>query len=715
MREVQRDRRPRILDFSTWIGNIKPICDLAWPCYAFRVTVPVRPAGRLNVFEETVLKLLGNARLDESALVETTCLDSSLVKLVCCRLRDAGLLTERNELTPLGRTSLSLAEEEGLEYELRLVFRERISGTLLPVVLGQERAYEEVIRWSEKERWVDLRKKSRQGLLRARLLPARNDAALVRPPTPADVLWAANRHQVLSRQYSVLRRGVEPCPPVGSESQLNVDPTPESLFLRCRVVIPTTSDDYQLGDPFGYGFSENLFRAYEALRAEDPKEEQYIGQVRERTVTVRTKPAHAETSDEAKAVLSRLADAVTDDKDLFAKLRQFEKELRLGAQPPQNSAEEDHFAYYRQQAAQSMSEALETVLGRVAAGARAAASEKLLSSPSQTHQQNKELLEGLALRIGLQTRGIGGLLRVPPGRVRELRVGAVDLQALVAVSLTAAVEDRGHPLHRIVASGFRDWLQFLHALKAARDGGAHGQSRAAGAVPMAQLREGMYRSIELLLPGLWRTDTTERPADTRPSMIGTHDDRRQAISRLERCFGVRWYAELGTDVAELLIQVELAAGALRPENSEPVNVIRLVGNLASVLQELVHARQHASAQDAGRGGSLQERAQQRATQAGLLKHGVRLPPCMEKVNPRRLQEAVQGSSPSLGASLMALLILAPMRWLRRLAKTLPDFLPLCEQVIELRGHVNRPVFMSAAVVLKLKDQVYRVCDGLMEA
>ena len=716
MRDERTDRRPRVLDFSTWIDDVRLTRDLGWPCHAYRVTIPIRPSGRLNIFEETILRLLDNARLDEDALANTTCLDVSLVKLVCCRLRDMGMTTDHNEIEALGRTHLSRSEEEPLEYEVRIVFRDRILGTLLPIVYDGGLRSEELAKWSAQR--AEIRKATKKGTrsVHLRLLHGRGSSDSPRPPTPTDVMWATNRHKELSRQFSVLRRGVVPCPHIVHAYQMNVDPNPESVFLRCRVVVPAAGDDYRIGDPFGYGYSETLRSAYEGVRAVDPDEQEFIRRIREDSLTVRPRSPNARSDirDAERAVLSRLADGVSGYNDLFWKLRQAEMELRRSSQPPRNADEEAHFGYHGQQAAQSLAEALEAALGQVAAKSRPAACEATLCSRSRTHQDNCELLEKQAVRLGLQTSGVGGLLRVPPGRVRDLRDGVVDLQALLAVTIAAGAADQEHPLHRLAAS-FGDWLLFLRELKTIRDAGAHGQSRAAGSKRLEDLREGTYRSIELLLPGLKRDVAQKRPEGTGPVKVGAHDARRQAITRLEDRFGVQWYAAIDTRGAELLIQVELATAPLPLGISEPVNVGRTINDLASLMQLLVHARRPAIGQGNGNQERPKDVARTRAIDAGLLTEDGDLPATLGSVNPRRLNEALRGRNPTLGASLMALLILSPLEWLHGLAVACPGFLDLAARVLVLRGHGNRPVFMLAEDLLKLRDDTYTVCSALMEA
>ncbi len=708
------DRRPRILDFSARIDDARVSRSLAWPCHAFRVAIPVRPARRLNIFEETLLKILENVRLADNALAEMTCLDVSLVRLVCCRLRDLGMLTDHNEAAAPGRAYLLMLQDEGIEYELRTVFRERISGKLLPIVQAGELRYEELTGWNVKQHSAEIRKARRSVHLRLLRSPEGGDG--IQPPTPAEVIWAAERHQELCRQYAVLRRGVAPCPSIVPARQMNVDPNPESVFLRCQAIIPTAEDDYRIGDPFGFGFSEILFSAYEGLRATDRDEQEFIRAMRDSSSTIRLRLPKSDVRErEAEAaVLSRLADGVTLYPELFMKLRQAEKEFRHSSHAPKNSNEQAHFGYHAQQAAQSLSEALEEAMGQVATRWRPASSEALLCGLSQTHERNGELLERIARHLHLRTQGIKGLLKVAPGRIRGLREGGVvDLQALLAVVLAAAAEEPRHPLRRFGAR-FGDWLIFVRELKTMRDAGAHGQSAAAGSQRLGELLEGTYRSIELLLPGLQPNGAPRSAAGARPAMERAHDARRLAISRLEACFGVRWYARLDTGAAELLIQVELAADALSQSAGRPANVARTLNDLAAVLQTLVHAHQPAREGALGPSESPSETARKRALKAGLLLPGAELPRCLATVNPRRLEEALQGRNPTLGGMLLALLLVAPIDWLRRLAVAYPRFVALCARVLDQRGHGNRPVFMRSDELIELKDDVYNACKALME-
>lgn len=718
MRDARLQERPRILDFSSRINDVGATRDLAWPCHAYRVMVPIRPTSRLNIFEETVLRLIANARLSERTLAEKTCLDESLIRLACCRLRDLGMLTDHNEIGPLGKAHLSQAEEDAFDYEVRIVFRERMSGRLLPTVFDGELRYEELEEWNGQERSAKIVKsdhKPYRNFVSLRVLRPQERGGPRRPPTPAEVLAATNRHRELSRQFSVLRVGVAPCPPIASGRQLNVDPNPEPVFLRCRLVMPTAGDDYRIGDPFGYGYSESLLRVYEDLRSKDEEEQKYIREwlARSSTVRPRSPTSDPKEADAVAAVLSRLTDAVRGYSELFAKLRRMEKEFAKSNSPARNSAEEADRAYHGELAVQSLADALEAALAQVMAQSQPAASEELLRSNIQTFQGNADLLEKLAEKLGLTTTNLGGLLGVAPGRIRGLRDGSLDLPALLAVTIAAATEAPEHPLRRL-ATNFPNWLAFLSALKRTRDAGAHGDSVAARSKLVSELREGVYRSIELLLPKVRRTVEGSGPGPASASIQRDKDERRKAKSRLEDFFGVRWYAGLESGMVERLIQVELATWALQ-RTAEPVEVGQTIKDLASILQAFLQVRQPDAEMAFGDGKFLREAAERRALQTGLLPEGASLPDGLATVNRKRLDAALRGQSPTLGANVMALLLLAPEETLQGFALAFPNLLELCARVIDLRGHGNTPVFLRADEVLALKNEVYKACNVLMEA
>jgi hypothetical protein len=708
---LMADRRPRILDFGGRPQEARTTSLLGWPCRAYRVVVPVRGRKLLNVFEETVLRLLENSVLDEEQLADLTCLDLSLARLVCARLRDAGLITAGNDIAPAGKSYLRETDAGNSDYEVRWLFREAVSGKILPVLCDGDLRYEELVEWRRGKAVIAQSDRVR----RVRLLPG-DQAGHAAAPPPADVLRVVKRHGALCRQFAVLGGGVPIAPKVIGNAPMTIDPSPEEVYLCCFIFIPRNADDYRIADPFGFGLSDILFSAFEALRAKDPMAQEFLQRLRDRATTVR--PDRLVGDDDGSAARSGLAvreifgEAIHDFPGLFRALKDVERNHRNSDKCPKGQDQLQHQRKFLKGMAISLAEAMEEAMAAVVAGSRSPACEELLASSVQTPDGNRELLEAIAGRLGFQTGDDSGFLRVLPGRVRSLREGQKDLQALAAVCLVAADEAVEHPLRKLV-SEFGNWLSFMARLKAARDPAYHGDVSAAVKPELDWLRTQMHRAVKLLLPQLGSASTGDLSELDLSTLGDIHDKRRAAKSALERAFGVQRMSILESEVAELLVQIELSSADLfRAKEDDRVNAARVIVDLASVLQMLIHEVLSAHCPGAD---PTPDVAENRARGSGLLADNAVLPEALARVNARRLREANQGLSPSLGANLMVLLVLAPIEVLRGLAEAAPNLLAVCARLLELRGHGNCPVLMRPHAVATLKREAYEVCIALMEA
>lgn len=112
---------------------------LAWPVYAYRITIPARSKTedeQFNPFERVIVNLLSIVGgMEEGALAEDICIPIDLVRNVIFRLRDRGVIDEDNQLRSAHRAaSGEQAREE--QYVTALVFRELVGGRVLPFVMS---------------------------------------------------------------------------------------------------------------------------------------------------------------------------------------------------------------------------------------------------------------------------------------------------------------------------------------------------------------------------------------------------------------------------------------------------------------------------------------------------------------------------------------------------------------------------------------------------
>lgn len=233
----------RYLDF----GNVTPRTGvigaarhLGWPVNGYRISLP-RTIGDievLNPFEKVILGIMRVTRHRDTASISSeTCLESDFVEGVLLRLRDKGFVDEQNRITDEGAKCLDQSAE-GLELRTAWVFRELVSGKLLPFIyLPQD---DSPPRWKKEPQYAKVLKPAIKGFGK---------------PSPDEVLASMRETKRRVEGY-----GEEiHLPRVG---QIDVSPNPERYLLDCPIVMRDSDGRWRIADPFGYGYSRELESAF---------------------------------------------------------------------------------------------------------------------------------------------------------------------------------------------------------------------------------------------------------------------------------------------------------------------------------------------------------------------------------------------------------------------------------------------------------------------
>jgi hypothetical protein len=715
MRRYPLPTTPRIIDYHAPVTNIsiEAYQELAWPCLAFRVTLPVNQRWKLNIFEETILKLASIGVRNADAMAHTTCLPRDLVVFVIRRLQDQGIIQESLELTELGTRHLARVEAGRPQYEIRTLFREVVGGNLLPVLSSGSLTFEALLSWSDSNAIIQSGSAGNsQGYSLHLLQP--DSRFNVQPPSPNDVLWTVRQHRALSHQQTFLSGGRERCPAVQVGSEVSLDPQSELVFLRCQAIIQSGSSDFLITDPFGYGCSDVLGRAYMSRLATDREEEQIVLRLKQKASSLRVVKAERsgmKMKDSATQCVPMEARRKYPDlnKILHLIINKYEGCLKIA----ESSDEEMRIEAKRKQVVIDLYSALEWGLAYAIDASKANKFRDIFSRGS--HETNGDLLKKMARKLCLNTESIGHLLEVVPGRIEGLRNGVMDMQALLALTIAAAANDFSSPF-RAIALQQPDWLQFLKGFRQVRNAVAHGQMTSIRKELLEDFRAHTFDTLGVLLPDLRSLLVS---SDKRATVVDSdieYENRLRARISLERQFGIQGYARLGSRAAELLLQVESWCSSVEIESSTPLEVKHLVVNLSSALQCTIHQMLIQFRGDgADKNVDLIRFAAGRAVQFGFLLNDIVLPKCLATVRIRRVQQALNGLSPSLGACTLGLLISAPADWMSRLSKVEPNFVLQCAHVSELRGHGNEPLRMPFSEFAGLKEPVYRLIRHIMEA
>lgn len=245
---------------------------ILWPSWAYTVLAPrvaSRPDDRLDVFQESILRLLRADVRDEEELASVVHLDRRLVAYIKAGLRERHLCDDRWAVTERGLRALRDADPEDREICMGFVFQDPGSRVLWGRFVEQL-AFQDVTWHSD----VPVMMFGSAGNPRPAKSIAIRPPAGAAPMTPraSEILEAVRRHR------RAIRFGADDyvAGPVGTEPEniqrvtvISDDPMP--VWLGTTLYATDLQDDdsaWSVADPFGLGSSPYL-RAEIARRAED--------------------------------------------------------------------------------------------------------------------------------------------------------------------------------------------------------------------------------------------------------------------------------------------------------------------------------------------------------------------------------------------------------------------------------------------------------------
>lgn len=486
-------------------------------------------------------------------------------------------------------------------------------------------------------------------------------------PTPGDVLAALRQAQRRSTGASGALR-------LPASSQIHVAPDAETVFLDCPIAIQRSDAEFRIADPFGNGYSRALEESFTTLLNSDEQLQEWMTEWRS------SLSRHVdETADETKRTRQPFEDDVIRRRypKLVASLTPGRK---LGVRTTEKVYAALEWALFY---------CADLRYGKVA-------TEVLRATPAADWAA---VLTLVAETVGLSTPQ-HGFRTVPPGRLDDFLDGKAEMSTLVAVLLVQAANDPQHPL-RLVAKKVPDFLLQIDEIKTIRDGRAHGE----GVVANAESRfDPMLREcVTLLLPDVRFSDT---PA-ARRSGSSLDESLLEARTALLGVLGYKLINALGVSASDHLLDAEQHWLSHQDGDDALPLVTALTASLQAVMRELL-----AGATSLG----LAEReylvtASKAAADAGL----GQLPDSLRTVRPARIREAMQGNGSTLGACVVAYLLVSGADRLSMLADTQPSLLRDIDTVLRRRGHGNDAIPLSRPEAKQLRAATLKSIRTLLEA
>jgi hypothetical protein len=478
---------------------------------------------------------------------------------------------------------------------------------------------------------------------RAWTLP-RGHLGRLEPPSTGDVIRILGQMKRRSAVHDTSMR-------LPVTSQIRVMPEPEDYFLSCAIAIQAHDADFRIADPFGTGYAQVLEEVFDSRLDTDEKLQGWMSRWR----------ISLESSTRADVQRAR------DRFDTVPNRNHYPKLIRAltPAAGAQHRTVEDIYA------------ALEWALFYCCEthGPEVALRRLELDADSDYSMR----MSDLASELGFERPG-QGFRPVPKGKLDDYLRGMPELETVLAIALLQAELDSDHPM-RSLASAHPEFIVRVRTLASDRGERAHGQR----AAPMSDVELAsepfMRDSISTLLPAI-QFDSIAATSET-PSRA---DLRLEARNKLLQSFGHRRFKKLGPSAQGSLQSAEMFLLA----SSDGDDARSFVSDLYSALQAVLRNFLGDVAPVDIPTWEYTKQAARNAHDAGL---GA-LPESLTSVNPRRIEDALQGNDRSLGASVMSFLLTAGPETLKEVQFQKPDFLEFLARIPSMRGHANQPVLMQ---------------------
>jgi hypothetical protein len=671
-----RDHRPKVISFRTALDglNIAARQSVLWPCHAFNISIPQKKKSGLNVFEETVLKITEIESGDTDKIALLTCLEKELVTFIQNRLNQLGLLNDRYELAEEGKKLLESwrnKDEASVEYVAGTVFVDLHSGKLLPYIHMGNLKNEKIS--SIEKLFVEIESGStgKSRSVRCRLISPDRDSHWNVKPDSNDIIRSIREFKKKYKRHALLNQCANQCPPpVPMAEAISLHDNPELVYLHCNVLIQIGNSDLLVTDGCGFGFSERFATFLTSQNSQwvtSLKQKGVVDKIVNTEGSDNHSPKKSFKYDEISRQIVRSKSALQRIKDLEVNSTYYESDYR---QEIENGIK-------------NLYAALEWSLRQLVAENPVSGWEQVFSASN--FRDNEKLLIGFAKKVGFTVNIKNqSLLQVKPGAIRQIENGKVELQPLLALAIAGASSNANHSIHRL-ARNHSGFLTHALMLKKYRDPIEHGSTEklTIDDKKLEELIESTIPMIISLVPGV-AGDLVNEGYQT-SNVEDVNQERLKANIELEKSLGTELVSSLSGDIKEQLIRSELMLAQFSAEKT-----IEIIKCYASVMQhalfDAVNDRRFKIESD-----SIRESAVEKIVQARFFSIKEQIPVEMTTVKKHLVELAVQGSSTTLGAHLLAVFLLGSESELIELQKSAPNFVAFVANLIRLRGHGNKKI------------------------
>ncbi len=649
--------------------------DILWPCLRFAISLQAKADHDLNLFESTLLRLLGEGESDlerlsqQMGLVSEAGTRSSLVEFLNLKLQQLDLITDRLRLTTQGEQVLNKINSTQTQVIGASVYFDLINHCWLPIITRGE--LKSINVEAKDDGLVEFSQGSVGNARQIRAMPLFSEIVSKNAPNERDVIDIIKRFRQQKKKMELSFGKTRNDGFVTSKGTISVNSDSELVYLHCYAFMVSgtyssyVSDGFRstIQDKFTRGFNSNRNRdsnfsikiAYENLYQKSRKNYQLKGMQKSKS-------------------LSRLYEELKSSK-VKNSIEQSEYENNLLSFVSKS--------YYE----------IEKMLAECYAFSKL---ERYISELSTDPQCNANEAEKIALQIGFKFKDgklVNKLLKTNKGSIIYLKAEQPEMSALLFCHLLLARNDEQQPM-RELAKKYPELLNDIAKLRCWRNSIDHRDANAIrnelGFEQIEFIHQLVERMREILSEWL-KSNNNQVAEQIIPNWL-KDDIRSEANHKLNQYFGImlsRMNERVYQGLFDSLVFANLEDARDR------------TNALAGALQHALY--QACQALDASEAKEIEVTKKQLADLGGQN---------ISKSNSNKVHHALNGCNTTLGANFIAFWAQITDQQQREL-QTAEEFIKAVDHLSTIRGH-SGPILDQHDNLNAIQKKIFKLIKILME-
>ncbi|WP_217544465.1 hypothetical protein [Vibrio metschnikovii] len=495
--------------------------DILWPCLRFAISLQAKSDQDLNLFERTLLRLLGEGASDlkqlshQMGLINEKNEHSSLTEFISLKLQQLGLITDRLRLTNEGEQELIKINSSQTKVIGATVYFDLINQCWLPVISRGE--LPSVNAEQTSSGLVKFTQGSVGKAEEVKAIPLLSESVSKKSPNEREVIEIIKRSRQQNKKLTVSSGRGSHDGFITSSGTISVNPGSELVYLHCYAFKVGGVNSVYVSDGFRSTIQVQFTRGFNSYRN---RENNSSVKVAYEGLLQKSRRTHQRQVMQKSKSLDKLYQALTADKV---------KNIIGQAEYESNISSFVSKSYHE----------IEKMLAECYSFSKL---DSCISELASDRQHNAELARKIASKLGFEESDgklVNNLLKVNKGSVMHLKAEQPVMSPLLFCHLLAARNDEQQPMAKL-AKEYPELLKNIAKLRRWRNPIDHGDTDAVRNELGVEQAKFIYQLVVRVRETLsdWLKDNNNQVAEKAVPNWIKEDIRSEASNKLDSYFGL---------------------------------------------------------------------------------------------------------------------------------------------------------------------------------